>query len=133
MHNCFLFILSWICCLQLFISNDCKTKMTTSTLLINEYLIEDCLNLDSLLESGEMGFHAIELDKEKIKKYVKTTLTQSFPQFEFSLFYYFYDSKSLKSCAIASVPCNSIQIKIIILYQNLKTEKILRYELKERK
>ena len=70
--------------------------MSSSTLLINQYVIEDCLNLDSLLESGEMGFNAIELDKEKIKKYVQETLTNSFPQFQFSLYYYFYDSKTLK-------------------------------------
>ncbi len=133
MHNCFLLISSWVCCLQLFLNTDHKTKMSSSTLLINQYVIEDCLNLDSLLESGEMGFNAIELDKEKIKKYVQETLTNSFPQFQFSLYYYFYDSKTLKSCSINKVPCNSLQIKMIITYQKLKTEKILRYELKERK
>ena len=92
MHNCFLLILSSVCCLQLFLNTDHKTKMSSSTLLINQYVIEDCLNLDSLLESGEMGFNAIELDKEKIKKYVQETLTNSFPQFQFSLSYYFYHS-----------------------------------------
>ena len=79
-----------------------------------------------------MGFNAIELNQSFIKKYVKETLENNFFEFHFDLYYYFYDAKTCQNCNITDVPCNSVQIKIIITYQTLKTEKIIRYELKER-
>lgn len=106
--------------------------MNQASFFIDTALIEDCLDLDSLLSAGEMGFNAIELNQSFIKKYVKETLENNFPEFHFDLYYYFYDAKTCQNCNITDVPCNSVQIKIIITYQTLKTEKIIRYELKER-
>ena len=133
MHNCFIMILTWICSLQLFLFTSNKVKISSTTLLIDTALLEDCLDLDSLLESSNSGFSAIQLDKEKVKIYVQKTLENSFPEFTFKIYYYFYDSKTLKNCSISGIPCNSVQMKIIIQYQQIKMEKILRYELKERK
>lgn len=132
MYNIYLLILSWICCLQIFFSSNAQLKMNQASFFIDTALIEDCLDLDSLLSAGEMGFNAIELNQSFIKKYVKETLENNFPEFHFDLYYYFYDAKTCQNCNITDVPCNSVQIKIIITYQTLKTEKIIRYELKER-
>ncbi len=132
MYNIYLLILSWICCLQIFFSSNAQLKMNQASFFIDTALIEDCLDLDSLLSAGEMGFNAIELNQSFIKKYVKETLENNFFEFHFDLYYYFYDAKTCQNCNITDVPCNSVQIKIIITYQTLKTEKIIRYELKER-
>lgn len=132
MHNCFMLILSWIGCIQLFLNGNVLTKMNQVSYMMDTAIIVDCINLDSLLESGELGYSAVELDKDQVKKHVKTTLENNFPNFKFDLYYYFYDARTLKNCSIEHVSCNSVQIKIIVSYQNFKEEAIVRYELKER-
>lgn len=132
MHNCYLFILCCLSCFQLFFNSIYSSKINTSIDLIDSYLIEESINLDSLLESSQNGLDYIELDKERLKTYVKETLTSSFPMFKFDIYYYFYDAKSLQSCSIDNIPCNSVQIKIIINYKKLRSEKIIRYELRQR-
>lgn len=132
MHNCFCLILAWIGCLNIFLKSNQIIQVNNVSYLIDSNMMYDVLNLDSVLEAGELGFSAIEIDKNALKKYVSSTLTNSFPQFDFQFYYYFYDAKTLRNCSLNPVPCNSVQIKIIIKYQDYKEERIFRYELKER-
>ncbi len=132
MHNCYYLILAWLGCMQIFLNGNHLNKMNSATYLIDTSMIYNCLNLDSVLEAGELGFSAIEIDKDLLKTYVSSTLTNSFPQFDFQFYYYFYDAKTLRNCSIYPVSCNSVQIKIMITYMDFEQERILRYELKER-
>ena len=83
----------------------------------------------SIIEAYSLGNEAIELDTEKLKAIVTNTLKTNLSFCETKVGFYFYDAIKNTSCDIADSKCNSVQMKIEVVYENVKAERIYRYEL----
>lgn len=129
MHNCFYYFLIFSIFLQVSLGVMGGYKIDSTLQLINEEWIATFLTEKSLLESYEYGVEVLELDVEKVKIAVQSTISENLYFTNYQVGFYFYDCFSMNSCLIGSYRCNSVQILIEITYLNYLSERIVCYEL----
>ena len=129
MHNNFFYILIFVSLIKIYIHSIVGIRIDQTIYLVNENMIADCVSQKSILEAYEQGYGALELDKNKLEKMVNNTIKDNLPFCKCDIYYYYYDSVSMKACNIDQVKCNSVQIKIDIRYSEITSSRELRYEL----
>ena len=70
----------------------------------------------------------LSIDHEELNNVIESTLDSNLPLLNYSISYYFYDSITLSSCSVGNYYCNSVQLKVSIIYKERTYEGEFRYE-----
>ena len=129
MYHSFYYILACLMVLQVYANCIVSYKIDSTLLLINEELIASSVSHFSILEATEYNdISYLVIDQKVLIELVNSTLNDNLSFLTSEAKYYFYDKETRKSCPIGSNYCNSVQMKVTIIYQNKEYERILRYE-----
>ena len=129
MHNFFFIILACIITLQVHVDVLVAQKIDNTLALINEELIASTVTEKSKLEAYQYkDLSYLSIDHEELNNVIESTLDSNLPLLNYSISYYFYDSITLSSCSVGNYYCNSVQLKVSIIYKERTYEGEFRYE-----
>ena len=129
MYHSFYYILACLMVLQVYANCIVSYKIDSTLLLINEELIASSVSHFSILEAIEYNdISYLVIDQKVLIELVNSTLNDNLSFLTSEAKYYFYDKETRKSCSIGSNYCNSVQMKVTVIYQNKEYERVLRYE-----
>lgn len=131
MNNCFSIMFASIISIQTFANIVISNKIDATLNLINEEMVAASITEKSKLEAYHYNDPSeLAIDQKMLMKLVSTTIEKNLSFLDYEANYYFYHNKIKRQCPIdtENYICNSVQMQIIIFYQNKSYEENLRYE-----
>lgn len=128
MHNCYFIMLISCLMLQLYSNNLTSIKIDSTLSLINEEMVVQSISEKSKLYAYYYNdISKLEIDHQKLNDAIKLVLKNNLSFAKCQVKYCYYDMQSKSFCSIGQ-GCNSVQIKILITYNNKIYESVVRYE-----
>ncbi|MDY2889560.1 MAG: hypothetical protein SOU19_08395 [Candidatus Caccosoma sp.] len=128
MHNCYFIMLISCLMIQLYSNNITSIKIDSTLSLINEEMVVQSISEKSKLYAYYYDdISKLEIDHQKLNKAIKLVLKENLSFVKYQIKYHYYDMQSKSYCSIGQ-GCNSVQIKILIMYNNKTYESVVRYE-----
>ena len=129
MHNYFYIMLACEIVLNINVNTVVSYKIDSVLNLINEEMISTTISEKSKLDAynyNDISYLAI--NHNDLMHIVEKTIDSNLPKIEHEIYYYFYDSISKNSCSVGQYYCNSVQLKVSIIYKERTYEGEFRYE-----